>query len=78
MCRAALRRVEVVCQLEHRGLVERRLAVWIAAGSEHEERTANRGIPLVLGELDRLAGEVCEDDLLYVSRPGTRLRNSRA
>jgi hypothetical protein len=62
---ASLRRVEVPGQLEHRGLVELRLAMRIAAGREDEERAAHRGIALVLGKLDCLAGEVRQDDGFY-------------
>jgi len=59
---ASLGRVEIACQLEHCGLIELRLAMRIAAGREDEERTAHRGIALIVGKLDCLAGEVREDD----------------
>jgi hypothetical protein len=70
---AALRRVEVARQLEDCRLVERRLAVWISAGGEDEEGAADGGAVLVLREVDGLAGDVREDDGLYVSRSSTRL-----
>jgi hypothetical protein len=61
-----LRRVEVAREREHGRVVERRLAMRIAAGGEDEERTANGGVAFVLGEVEGLAGEVCEDDGLDV------------
>jgi len=53
--------------------------VEVAAGREDEEGAANGGTPLLVGQLDGLAGEIRQDDELYlVSRSDTRLRSSRA
>jgi hypothetical protein len=44
-CSPSLRRIEVACELEHRRVLEGRLAVEISARGEDEERPPKRRIP---------------------------------
>jgi hypothetical protein len=43
---SSLRGIEVVCKLEHRRVLERRLAVEVPARGEDEESPAERCVPL--------------------------------
>ena len=78
--RAPLRRLEIARELEHGGVVERRLAMEVAAGGEDKERAPDGCVAFVLGDRQGLAREVREHDELYVirRRSDTRLRSSRA
>src|SRR5207249_3746934 len=78
--RAPLRRLEVARELEHGGVVERRLAMEVAAGGEDKERAPDGCVAFVLGDRQGLAREVREHNELYVirRRSDTRLRSSRA
>jgi len=53
----------------------------IAAAREHEQRPPHCRVPLLVRQADGLACDVGEDDEIDVvsaSRPGTRLRSTRA
>jgi hypothetical protein len=52
---ATLRRVQVAGELDHGRIVERRLAVQIAARREDEQRAPNGSVALVLRKRDLLA-----------------------
>jgi hypothetical protein len=65
---APFRRVEVACELAHRGIVERRVTVQVAAGGEHEQRAADRRVALVVAERDPASGDVRRDDEVDVRR----------
>ena len=70
-----VRRIEVVRQLDHRRVLEGRLAVEIPACGEDEESPAERRVPLCVVERHLLARDVREDDQVDVaSRPDTRLQ----
>jgi hypothetical protein len=74
-----LRRIEVVCKLEHRRVFESRLAVESPARGEDEESPPKRRISFWVVERHLLARDVRENDQVDVaSRPDTRLRSSRA
>jgi hypothetical protein len=70
---------EVAREREHGGIVERGVAVGIAAGGVHEQRAANGRVALLVAQPDAAArAEGGNDELDVVSRSGTRLRSSRA
>jgi len=74
-----LRRIQVVCELEHRRVLEGWLPVEIPACGEDEKSPAERRVPVCVVERHLLACDVREDDQVDVaSRPDTRLRSSRA
>jgi hypothetical protein len=51
----------------------------VAAGGEDEERAPDCGVPFLLVNRNLLPGNEGEDDQFdVVSRPGARLRSSRA
>jgi hypothetical protein len=66
--RSPLRRVEVVGQLEHGRVLERRLAMEITAGGEDEESPAERCVSLSVVERHFLACDVGEDDQIDVGQ----------
>jgi hypothetical protein len=77
--RPPLGRVEIAREREHGGIVERRVAMGIAAGGVHEQRAANGRVALLVAQREAAAGaEGGKDELDVVSRWGTRLRSSRA
>lgn len=75
----AVVRVEVAGELEDGRIVDRRLAMQLAARGEDEQRAANRSVQLLICHRNLLAGDVREDYEIDVTRRlGTRLRSSRA
>ena len=64
---AAFRRVEIAGQLDHRWIVQGRVAVERAAGGEDEQRASQRGVPFVVLERDFLSRDVGEDDEVDVA-----------
>jgi len=64
---AAFRRVEIAGQLDHRRIVQGRIAVERAAGGEDEQRASQRGVPFVVLERDFLSRDVGEDDEVDVA-----------
>jgi hypothetical protein len=64
----------------HCGIVERRLAMEVAARGEDEQGAPDRGVALLLRQRNPLAGDVRLDDEgdVGVSRSGTPLRSTRA
>jgi hypothetical protein len=60
--------VEVVGELANGGVVERGLAVEVAAGGEHEQRTADGGVPFLVGERNVLSRDERGDDEVDVSQ----------
>jgi hypothetical protein len=75
----SLRRVEIARECEDGRIIERGIAVRIAAGRVDEERAADGRVPLVARQRDVRGGAIRRDDELdVVSRPGTRLRSNRA
>ena len=76
---APFRRVEVASEREHGRIVERRVAMRVAAGRVHEQRPANRGVTLLVAQREAACGvEGSDDEFDVVSRSGARLRSSRA
>jgi hypothetical protein len=72
-------RVEITGELEHGRVVQRRLALETAAGSEHQQGAPDCRVPVGVVEGNLQSRDVCEDDEIDVaSRSGTRLRSSRA
>ena len=63
----AFRRVEIAGQLDHRWIVQGRVAVERAAGGEDEQRASQRGVPFVVLERDFLSRDVGEDDEVDVA-----------
>jgi hypothetical protein len=70
--------VEIAGKFEHGRVIERRIAVEISAGGEHEQRTSHGGVSFFLGQRDVPSCDVRGDDEVDVSRSGTPLRSSRA
>jgi hypothetical protein len=64
---AAFRRVEIAGQLDHRRIVEGRVAVEGSAGGEDEQRASQGGAPFVVLESDFLSRDVGEDDEVDVA-----------
>ena len=67
-CLTALRRIQIRRQLQDGGVVQRWIALEVAAGGEDEQGASNGGIALLLGERHFAARDVGSDDEVDVCR----------